>query len=150
MGALIATLTIPLYGMLADRIGKRRLFMLGCVSTMLAAIPYFLLLDGRTTGMLLAAAALMLGLIWPMLTASLGSLFAESFPVHARYTGVTLGYQIGAALAGGTAPLIATLLLASSGGNWFSLAAYLIACGLISLIAVQYTPHARARLRRGD
>ena len=53
-----------------------------------------------------------------------------------RYTGITLGYQLGAALAGGTAPLIATGLLAKYDGDWRPVAVYLGVTVVISLLAI--------------
>ncbi|MCM7019677.1 hypothetical protein M8N38_21030, partial [Enterobacter asburiae] len=55
---------------------------------------------------------------------------------NVRYTGITLGYQLGAALAGGTAPLIATGLLAKYDGDWVPVAWYLAVTVAISLIAI--------------
>ncbi len=55
----------------------------------------------------------------------LGTLCSEIFSANVRYTGITLGYQLGAALAGGTAPLIATGLLAKYDGDWRPVAIYL-------------------------
>ena len=50
-------------------------------------------------------------IIWSRYGAVLGTLFAENFTADVRYTGISLGYQVGAALIGGPAPLIATALL---------------------------------------
>ncbi|WP_279403111.1 hypothetical protein [Arthrobacter sp. JCM 19049] len=57
-----------------------------------------------------------------------------------RYTGVTLGYQIGAALAGGTAPLLCTFLLARFDGSWVPIALYIAAIAVLSIIAVSFAP----------
>ena len=61
---------------------------------------------------------------------------SEIFSTRVRYTGITLGYQLGAALAGGTAPLIATYLLSRYNGDWQPVALYLLGTVTISLIAV--------------
>lgn len=68
--------------------------------------------------------------------AVLGTLCSEIFSANVRYTGITLGYQLGAALAGGTAPLIATGLLAKYDGDWVPVAWYLAVTVTISLIAI--------------
>ncbi len=72
------------------------------------AFPYFSLLQTRSFSMLILATVIGLGVIWAPTTAVLGAMFSEIFKGNVRYTGITLGYQIGAALAGGTAPLVAT------------------------------------------
>jgi multisubunit Na+/H+ antiporter MnhC subunit len=61
---------------------------------------------------------------------------SEVFRTNVRYTGVTLGYQLGAALAGGTAPFIATALLARFNNAWEPVALYMILTAVISLVAI--------------
>ena len=75
-------------------------------------------------------------MLWAPVTAVLGTLCSEIFSANVRYTGITLGYQLGAALAGGTAPLIATGLLAKYDGDWIPVAWYLAVTVVISLIAI--------------
>ena len=86
--------------------------------------------------MLFAATVLAIGLIWPLVTATLSTLLAETFPAEVRYSGISFGYQIGAALVGGTAPLIATLLLSVDHGQWRWIAAFIALSAAISLAAV--------------
>jgi MFS family permease len=74
-------------------------------------------------------------MVWPFITATLSTLLAETFPAEVRYSGITFGYQVGAALVGGTAPLIATLLLSADHGHWRWIAAYIVVLSTISLIA---------------
>ena len=136
VGALIATVTIPVYGALADRIGAKRLFLAGTTLMLLATVPYFLLLQLRHWTAVLAATVLLFGIIWPMITCVLGSILSGSFKADVRYSGVTLGYQLGAALIGGTSPLIAEALLAQSHGQWQPIAAYMAATALLSLLGV--------------
>ncbi|HBT1544761.1 MFS transporter [Klebsiella pneumoniae] len=76
------------------------------------------------------------GILWAPVTAVLGTLCSEIFSANVRYTGITLGYQLGAALAGGTAPLIATGLLAKYDGDWRPVAIYLGVTVAISLLAI--------------
>lgn len=70
------------------------------------------------------------------MAASLSTLLAEMFPPEVRYSGISLGYQIGAALVGGTAPLVATLLLSVDHGRWRWIAVYIVVMALISVVAV--------------
>lgn len=63
-------------------------------------------------------------------------MFSEIFDAKVRYTGITLGYQIGAALAGGTAPLVATALLLEFNNSWIPIALYIMLTAIISLISV--------------
>ena len=83
------------------------------------------------------------GVIWSMYGAVLGTFFAESYSADVRYTGCSLGYQVGAAIVGGPAPLIATALLAIY-HSYVPVAVFIMICGVISIVAV-----ALARERSG-
>lgn len=136
VATLVTTFCIPLMGLLSDYIGRVKVFIAGAVAMALFAVPYFLLLDQRSTTSLMIATVVALGLIWAPITAVLGTMFSEIFATRVRYTGITLGYQIGAALAGGTAPLIATWLMSRYDGSWVPVAVYIIVAALISIAAV--------------
>ncbi|MEU2948973.1 MFS transporter [Nocardiopsis alba] len=135
-GALVSTISILLMGSLSDRLGRSTVFLGGVVLIAAFAAPFFLLLDLRMNWAVYAAVIISLGVAWPPVTATLGTLTSEIFTTRVRYTGVTLGYQIGAALAGGTAPLLATWLLARFDGAWWPIAAYLVVLAVISFAAV--------------
>jgi len=135
-GALLATFTIPLCGLLSDRIGRRPVFLAGSVALMAFSAPYFWLLSQRSTVCILIASIIALGLIWPLVNATLSTLLAEMFHPRVRYSGISFGYQIGGALVGGTAPLVGTLLLALDHGRWRWIACYIASISLISCIAV--------------
>jgi len=68
--------------------------------------------------------------------AVLGTMISEIFSAKVRYTGISLGYQLGAAVAGGTAPLIATALLVEFNNSYIPVAIYIIFAALISFIAI--------------
>jgi len=61
---------------------------------------------------------------------------SEFFPAKIRNTGISLGYQLGAAFAGGTAPLVATTLLATFNNSYVPVALYMILAALVSFIAI--------------
>ncbi|WP_110875843.1 MFS transporter [Franconibacter helveticus] len=136
LGALVATLMIPLMGLLSDKVGRQRMYACSVVLLGLFIVPWFWLLDTGTTWGIVLATVIAFGVLWAPVTAVLGTLCSEIFEARVRYTGITLGYQLGAALAGGTAPLIATGLLAHSGGDWRPVAWYLGVTVLISLVAI--------------
>ena len=136
LGALVATLMIPLMGLLSDKVGRQRMYAISVFVLGLFIVPWFMLLNtGNTWGIVLAT-VIAFGVLWAPVTAVLGTLCSEIFSANVRYTGITLGYQLGAALAGGTAPLIATGLLAKYDGDWLPVAWYLAVTVTISLIAI--------------
>ncbi|UOQ92322.1 MHS family MFS transporter [Halobacillus shinanisalinarum] len=139
IGTLITAVMIPLMGKLSDRIGRKPVYIAGSIGMALYAYPYFLLLSIGETWAVILATVIALGIVWPPITAVLGTMFSEIFSTRVRYTGISLGYQIGAALAGGTAPLIATWLLSKFNNSWSPIAIFIIATAIISLIAVKFT-----------
>ena len=136
LGALVSTVMIPLMGLLSDKIGRQRMYAISVVLLGLFIVPWFLLLNTGTTWGITLATVITFGILWSPITAALGTLCSEIFSANVRYTGITLGYQIGAALAGGTAPLIATGLLAKYNGDWVPVAWYLATTVAISLTAI--------------
>ncbi|MGR3929736.1 MFS transporter [Pseudocitrobacter faecalis] len=143
LGALVATVMIPLMGLLSDKIGRKRMYAGSVTLLGLFIVPWFMLLDTGTTWAIMLATVVMFGILWAPITAVLGTLCSEIFSANVRYTGITLGYQIGAALAGGTAPLIATGLLAKYDGDWVPVAWYLGATVTISLVAIFFASRSR-------
>lgn len=143
LGALVATVMIPLMGLLSDKIGRKRMYAVSVALLGLFIVPWFMLLDTGATWAIMLATVVMFGILWAPITAVLGTLCSEIFSANVRYTGITLGYQIGAALAGGTAPLIATGLLAKYNGDWVPVAWYLGTTVTISLIAIFFASRSR-------
>lgn len=136
LGALVATIMIPLMGLLSDRVGRQRMYSISVFVLGLFIVPWFMLLNTGTTWGIVLATVIAFGVLWAPVTAVLGTLCSEIFSANVRYTGITLGYQLGAALAGGTAPLIATGLLAKYDGDWVPVAWYLGVTVAISLVAI--------------
>ena len=125
-----------LYGWLSDRVGRKAMYMGGTAAIMLFMLPYFWLLNRGSAGLALLAVVVGFSVIWSTYGGTIGTLFAESFPPEVRYTGASLGYQLGAALVGGPLPLIATALLARYGGSYVPVALFVIGCSAVSLVCV--------------
>ena len=136
VATIVTTILIPLMGALSDKIGRKTVYVGGVLLMMAYAFPYFWLLQTQSFALLILATVIGLGVIWAPTTAVLGTMFSEIFKSNVRYTGITLGYQIGAALAGGTAPLVATFLLREFDHSYVPIALYIIFTGLVSLAAI--------------
>jgi metabolite-proton symporter len=132
--AVISFFSVPLFGHLSDRIGRRRMYAIGAVTTMIYGFVYFGLLN---TGLpVLIFVAIMLSLIpHDMLYGPQAALIAESFTPRLRYSGASLGYQLASIIAGGPAPLIATALFAHYQSG-YAIAVFILACGVVSLLAL--------------
>lgn len=139
IAALIAVPMMLLYGVISDRIGRKAMFMIGTVAIMLFILPYFWLLDQGSAIVAGIAAIVGFSLLWSTYGAMIGTLFAESFPADVRYTGVSLGYQVGAAIVGGPLPLIATALISRYHGSYLPVGLFIIGCGVVSLLALACT-----------
>ncbi|MFE5430729.1 MFS transporter [Peribacillus simplex] len=135
IGTILAALVIPLAGTLSDRVGRKLLFIYGTIAMILFSFPYFFLLSLESSLWIIVATSIGL-CIYGVLAAVMGTLFSEIFSTTVRYTGVTMGYQIGGALAGGTAPLIATTLLSIYNNSWIPIAIYIFLVGIISLVSI--------------
>ncbi|HIW38864.1 MAG TPA: MHS family MFS transporter [Candidatus Jeotgalicoccus stercoravium] len=130
------TIMIPIMGSLSDKIGRRKMFLIGAFAMLLYGFPYFYIVNTHEPLLVILATLIGLVVIWPPITAILGTMFSESFSKEVRYTGVTLGYQIGAAVAGGSAPMIAEFLMNQFDGSSIPVSLYIVATAVISILAV--------------
>ncbi|HET7059617.1 MAG TPA: MFS transporter [Nitrospiraceae bacterium] len=131
---LLLAILIPLMGHLSDRVGQKPLLLIGAAGLALTAYPSFIWLTSDDLALIWTA------YVWltVLMSCYLGPFFAvvvELFPTAQRYTGLSAGYNISAALFGGTAPLMATLLIEWS-GDILSPSLYLSLCALISLSVI--------------
>ncbi|KWX66997.1 MFS transporter [Mycobacterium sp. NAZ190054] len=130
-------LVVPQVGRLADRYGRRPVYILGAV---LAATWGFFAFPMMNTGdYLMIMGAVILGLIiHAFMYAPQPAIMAEMFPTRMRYSGVSLGYQVTSIVAGSLAPAIATWLL-DQFGTWVPIAVYLAGAAVITLVAAWFT-----------
>ena len=101
---------VTVAGHLSDRIGRKRMYILGCVFVAVFGFVYFALLNTRIPGLMFLAVALSLIPIMTMYGPE-AALIAESFSPRLRYSGASLGYQLASIIAGGPSPFIATALI---------------------------------------
>jgi metabolite-proton symporter len=133
LASFVSLFSIPFFGYLSDKIGRKRMYMIGCVVTLLYAFPYFGLLNTAVPALVILAVVLSL-IPHDMLYGPQAALIAENFPTHLRYSGASLGYQLSSIIAGGPAPLIAAYLLHKYGSST-AISVYMIILCVISLIA---------------
>jgi MFS family permease len=152
IGAVIELFTIPLFGYLSDRVGRRLWYLIGCALTAAFAFPYFLLMNTGNTLLFGLAVVLSLAILHAWVYGPQAALIAERFGTKSRYSGASLGYQLAAPFAGGLAPIIAVLLLngktdlAALGltgvtigigaGSWQAISIYIVILAVISFLSV--------------
>ncbi|MDX3097659.1 MFS transporter [Streptomyces sp. ME19-03-3] len=134
---------IPVWGALSDRIGRKPVYLLGAAGVGLWAFPFFALID--TGGFPALLLAITVGLVLHgAMYAPQAAFFSEMFATRMRYSGASIGAQFASVAAGAPAPLIATALLADTGGSTY-ISLYLIAAVLITLVAVAVARETRGR-----
>ena len=116
-GALLELLTIPAFGWLSDRIGRRPFFLAGAVFTAAFAFPLFWLLGTKDPAIITATVIVAMNLGHGMMFAIESAYFPELFGTRVRYTGASFGFQVSAALGGGLSPLFAAWLVERLGGT---------------------------------
>ena len=131
--AMLSFISIPLFGHLSDRFGRKRVYMLGAALTGVFGFAYFALLDTRTPALVVLAIVLSL-VPHDMMYGPQAALIAESFTGRLRYSGASLGYQLSSLIAGGPAPLIASSLL-SRYHSATPIAIFIFACAIVTLLA---------------
>ena len=131
--SVLSFVSIPLFGHISDRIGRKKMYMLGAATVGVFGFIYFGMLN--TGSLFLIFLAIVLSLIpHDMMYGPQAALIAESFTGRLRYSGASLGYQFAAVIAGGPAPLIATWLFAQYGSG-YAIALYILICAVITLVA---------------
>jgi MFS family permease len=135
---LVSFITIPLSGHLSDRFGRKRIYLIGAVTTGTFGFIYFAMLNT------MVPAWIYLGIVLSFVPHDIlygpqAALIAECFTPRLRYSGCSIGYQLASVTAGGPAPLIATALLAATGSG-YAIAVYILFCAIVTIIATALMP----------
>jgi MFS family permease len=141
-GAFVGLFSIPLFGALSDRVGRRPVYLAGAVISLLYAFPFFWLL-GQGPGFVALAIVLGLNVGQDMMYGPQAAYFSELFAARVSYSGASLVYQLTSVFSGGLAPIIATLLLAKYGS--IAVAGYMAGACALSVVATLYAPETRHR-----
>jgi MFS family permease len=136
--AVVSFVTIPLSGHISDRIGRRKMYLIGVVATGLFGFLYFGMVDTAIPSAVFIAIVLSL-IPHDIQYGPQAALIAESFTPRLRYSGSSLGYQLASIIAGGPAPLIAAWLYKTY-QTGYAIAIYIAACAVISAVATAFMP----------
>ena len=138
VAAAISFFTVPIAGHWSDRIGHKRMYLIGAVATGVFAFIYFALMNTGIPGWIFIAIVLSL-VPQHLMYGPQAALIAECFTPRLRYSGASIGYQLCSVIGGGPAPLIATALLAAFGSGYV-IAVYILFCATVSVIATVLLP----------
>src|SRR3954447_16913203 len=138
LAAAISLFSVPFFGHLSDKIGRKRMYIIGSACTAAFALPYFGLLNTGTGA--LVTLAIVLSLVpHDMQYGPQAALIAESFSTRLRYSGAGIGYQLASVVAGGPAPLIAAWLLHTFNSS-LPIALYIMAGAVVTVVATVLLP----------
>jgi MFS family permease len=138
VASALSAVTIPLSGWVSDRIGRKRMYLIGAVSVGIFGFIYFAMMNSLVPGLIFAAIILSF-IPHDMMYGPQAALIAECFTPRLRYSGSSLGFHLASIVAGGPAPLIATALFAATGSG-YAIALYILFCAIVSIAATAFLP----------
>jgi MFS family permease len=143
IGAAFHLVTIPVWGALSDRFGRRPLYLLGAAGVGIWAFAFIALLNTRSFP--LVALAVVGGLLFHgAMYGPQAAFLSELFGTKVRYSGVSVGYQLASILAGGLAPLLAVWLYTRFDSG-YAVAWYVLASAVLTILAVGTYSETRQR-----
>ncbi|HEY4138951.1 MAG TPA: MFS transporter, partial [Casimicrobiaceae bacterium] len=131
--SVLSFFTIPRAGHWSDRIGRKKMYLIGAAIISVFGFAYFRMLDTAAPALIFLAIVISL-IPHDLMYGPQAALIAESFTGRLRYSGASLGYQLASIIAGGPAPLIAAALFAHYHSG-YAIAVYILACGILSLVS---------------
>jgi MHS family shikimate/dehydroshikimate transporter-like MFS transporter len=127
--------TIPLLGALSDRLGRRPVMIFGTLFIMAFALPLNYMITSQVPVLMWLAVIISICVGHNAVYSPTAALYSEMFPAHVRYSGASLGYQLGGAIAG-FVPLVAASLVGAAGGAYWPIAAIIALSGLVGFVCI--------------
>ncbi|HEX7308568.1 MFS transporter [Lentzea sp.] len=141
VASAVHLVTIPVWGHLSDRFGRRPVYLVGTVGMGVWIFAFFALLDTKDPVLITLATTVGLVLHGAMYGPQ-AAFFSELFGTRVRYSGASVGYQLASIAAGALAPLIATALLQAYGSS-VPIAIYVVVTCVITLVSVLFARETR-------
>ncbi|QUH01917.1 MHS family MFS transporter [Saccharopolyspora erythraea] len=149
IAAVVEGLTVPYFGALSDKLGRRPVFLTAAAFTALLAFPFFWLLATGQVGLTWLAMLLALAVAHAGMYGPTAALYAELFGPNVRYTGTSIGYQLGGVVAG-FVPLVTGALVNAAGGASWPIASLWAVAALTGLVCALIVRETRGRDLRSD
>ena len=134
--ALLGGAVTPLWGLVSDRVGPKKLYLWIMVFGLVAVVPYFWMLSTGNVGLVALGLFISSCIIWGATQASAGAITTNLFPVAFRFSGVAVAKEVNAAAIAGPTPFIAAALVAASGGQPYLAALFIGFCFLITIVSL--------------
>lgn len=135
IGSAVGLISGPFWGWLSDRYGRRHIAIAGAIGIGIFVWPLFWFLDHGPLVLLPLVMIVGMNVLHDSIYGPQAAWFAEQFPLHLRYSGVSFGYQVGTVLSGGLTPFIAAALLTVGGGQPWLICGYLTLLAALSTVA---------------
>lgn len=132
---LLQIVVAPLWGHISDRIGRRTVYVIGCLGFAAMVYPAFTLFSTGNMWLIWLGQIVGFVVFGVAMQATLATMLAEMFDPEARTTGVNIGYQISNTLGGGLAPIICVALVAAAGGAFWPVVVYSAVIAIVGVIA---------------
>ena len=148
LATFVELFAMPLAGWLSDRVGRKTIYIAGTLFSIVFAFPLFWLLETRDPTVVLLTIVVGVSCAQGIIFALHASFMPELFGTKVRYSGISLGFQVGAAIGGGLTPLVAAATVGWSGGATWPVSLMLTILGIITLVAVLQTRETAGRSMR--
>ena len=134
ISSVVMSVFIPVWGHVADRIGKAKVYGICALILGFASFPAFWVIENHADSFFLVCLAIGLpfGILHSAVFGTMASLFSESFDPSVRYSGISFVYQFTAIFASGLTPMFATVLTGWADGEPWYLCAYFAIVGVLS------------------
>ena len=138
LGAACELITIPLCGHLSDLVGRRPVYLLGCIAAILLSFPIFWGIKSHDPTIVVLAFVVGMSVGHGVMYGVQASFLSEMFPANLRYSGASLGYQIAAPIGGGLVPLAAAWMVGLNHGATWPVSLLMIAIAALTIVAVLF------------
>lgn len=138
IAAAIEVFTIPLYGFISDKIGRRPVYMFGAVFSGVWAFPFFWIMGYKDPWLAALGVSVGLAVGHAAMYGPQASFLSEMFSARVRYSGASLGYQLASIFAGALTPMVSASLLAWYGGVFWPVAIYMMVLALITVVSLYF------------
>lgn len=136
LASVVAIVTTPLFGRLADRKGSITVFALGAGFVAAVAFPFFLLLQTRDPIVVALTMTAGYGIGFGAMAGAQGAFLSDLFDTRYRFSGIAVAREANGVAIAGPTPFIAAALVTLAGGTPWLVAAYLMVCAMITLGAL--------------
>jgi metabolite-proton symporter len=145
IAAIIEAFTIPMFGLLSDKIGRRPVYIFGALFSALISFPLFYMMGTKDAALTAVAITLGLAVGHAAMYGPQASFLSEMFGTKVRYSGVSLGYNLASIFAGALSPLIGTWLLITFKPETWPISVYMICLAMITVVAVFFAKESNKR-----